>query len=202
MSEPVSLQPGDALVVVDVQYDFLPGGSLGVPGADTILPVLRRCLDLFQQHRLPVFATRDWHPPDHCSFQEQGGPWPPHCVQGTRGAEFPPELELPSRAYIVSKGTDRDRDAYSGFQDTELHARLQERGVRRLFVGGLATDYCVKATVLDALERGYGVYVLTDAVRAVDVQPGDGKRALEEMQAAGAQCVSLEGISQEQERQI
>lgn len=186
----VELTAGDALLLVDVQNDFLPGGSLAVPGGDEVLPALNRALEVFSQHRLPIFASRDWHPADHCSFRARGGPWPPHCVAGSAGAAFAPELALPDRATVVSKAGDAERDAYSGFQDTALRRLLAERGIRRLFVGGLATDYCVLHTVKDALALGYEVLLLHDGVRAVDARPGDGRRALAEMAAAGARPIS------------
>lgn len=184
----MSMQPqaGDALVIVDVQNDFLPGGSLAVPHGDRVVEPLNRWIAAFSAAALPIFATRDWHPADHCSFAAQGGPWPPHCVAGTPGAVFANTLELPSDAVIVSKATRKESDAYSGFAGTDLHAQLQRTGVRRLFVGGLATDYCVLNTVKDALALGYMVVLLRAAIRAVDVQPGDGERALAEMAAAGA----------------
>jgi len=180
---------GDALLVVDVQRDFLPGGALGVPGGDAVVPVLNRCLALFQRLRLPVVLTRDWHPADHVSFAARGGPWPPHCVAGSAGAELAPDLAVPETAQRVSKGTLSDADAYSGFEGTGLADRLRQRQVRRLFIGGLATDYCVRATVLDARREGFEVVLLRDAVRAVDVTPGDGDRALAAMQAEGAVVV-------------
>lgn len=181
--------PGDALIAVDVQKDFLPGGALGVPAGDAVIEPLNRCMEEFMRRGLPVFATRDWHPRDHCSFAAQGGPWPPHCVAGTEGAAFAVGLQLPASAEIVSKAMEQDADAYSGFQGTTLATRLRALGVRRVFVGGLATDYCVRATVLDALAGGFAAVVLVDAVRAVDVHPADGARALEEMAARGAQLL-------------
>ena len=183
------LQPGDALLIVDVQQDFLPGGSLGVPDGDAVVAPLNQWIAEFAAAGKPVFATRDWHPLEHCSFLAQGGPWPVHCVAGTTGAGFAADLRLCADAVIVSKATGRDADAYSGFAGTNLHAQLQAAAVRRLFVGGLATDYCVLNSVLDALRLGYGVVLLTDAMRAVDVQPGDGERAMAQMIAAGAVAV-------------
>jgi nicotinamidase/pyrazinamidase len=188
------LQPGDALVIVDVQCDFLPGGSLAVPAGDAVVAPLNAWIARFAAAGLPVFATRDWHPPDHCSFRApggQGGTWPPHCVAGTPGARFAAGLALPTTARVVSKATRQEADAYSGFAGTDLHRQLQHLGVRRLFVGGLATDYCVLNTVQDALRLGYGVVLLADCIRAVDVQPGDGERAIAAMVAAGA--IALEG---------
>jgi len=185
--------PGDALLIVDVQNDFLPGGSLAVPEGDRVVPVLNRYIRDFTAAGLPVYATRDWHPEGHCSFAAQGGPWPPHCRAGTRGAAFAPGLKLPEGAVVISKADTVEKDAYSGFQGTDLAERLQAAGVRRLFVGGLATDYCVLNTVRDALAAGFGVVLLEDAIRAVDVKPGDGARAEAEMVRAGAVPVGREG---------
>lgn len=190
----VRLENSDALLIVDVQYDFLPGGALGIDGADAIIPVLKDYLGLFASRRLPVYATRDWHPPDHCSFVSQGGDWPPHCIAGSHGAEFPAELGLQD-ASIISKAERPDADAYSGFEGTDLHAQLQRQGVRRLFVAGLATDYCVRATVLDAIRLGYRVCLLFDAVRAVNLKPGDGEAALAEMRQAGAHIITREQLA-------
>jgi nicotinamidase/pyrazinamidase len=172
--------------MVDVQNDFLPGGILAVAQGAEVIPVLSRCTHRFAAWGLPIFVTRCWHPRAHCSFQERGGPWPPHCVQGTWGAGFAPDLVLPTGVVVVSKGTQPDRDAYSAFDGTDLEARLLVRGVRDIHVGGLATDYCVLHTVLDGLRAGYRVRVLVDAVRAVEVQPGDGERAIAAMVRAGA----------------
>jgi nicotinamidase/pyrazinamidase len=186
MTEEIGLQPTDALVVVDVQRDFLPGGALAVPEGDAVVPVLNAWIARFAAAGLPIAATRDWHPADHCSFIAQGGPWPPHCMVQTPGAAFSPDLDLPATAIIVSKGTRQDDAGYSEFEGTELHRRFQHLGVRRVFIGGLATDYCVLNTVLDALRLGYEVRLLTAGVRAVEVQPGDGARAIATMRAAGA----------------
>jgi nicotinamidase/pyrazinamidase len=169
-----------------VQRDFLPGGALAVPGGEAVVAPLNAWIGRFAAAGGPVFATRDWHPPDHCSFAAQGGPWPPHCVARSAGATFAPGLQLPQDCRIVSKATRRDRDAYSGFDGTDLADRLRARGVQKVWIGGLATDYCVRATTLDALREGFEAHVLVPAVRAVEVQAGDGRRALEEMRAAGA----------------
>lgn len=177
---------GDALLVVDVQRDFLPGGSLAVPAGAAILPRLNDWIDAFATRRLPVCASRDWHPPGHVSFHAAGGPWPPHCVAQTPGAGFADGLQLPAGACIVSKGTAPDADAYSAFQGTDLHRRLQLRGVRRLFVAGIAAEFCVQATVQDALALGYEVVLLRDAVAALDAEPGAGARAFAAMRDAGA----------------
>ncbi|MDX8401238.1 MAG: isochorismatase family protein [Mariprofundaceae bacterium] len=186
-----SITPGDAdaLLIVDVQNDFLPGGALAVPDGDAVIPVLNRCIERFAARGLPVFATRDWHPADHCSFVPQGGPWPAHCVAGTEGAAFAAGLALPPDAVIVSKADAPDKEAYSGFAGTNLDDLLAARHVRRLFVGGLATDYCVKNTVLDAIDNGFEVFLLLDAIRSVDVRPGDGARAIEAMARAGARTI-------------
>jgi nicotinamidase/pyrazinamidase len=187
-------QVGDALLIVDVQNDFLPGGSLVVPEGDAVVPVLNRYLALFVRSKLPVYASRDWHPPHHCSFREQGGPWPPHCVAGTPGAAFAPNLVLPPDTTVISKADTPERDAYSAFAGTDLDARLNAAGVKRLFVGGLATDYCVLNTVKDARALGYAVVLLGDAVRAVDASPGDGGRALQEMRRLGTKLAAVEEL--------
>jgi len=185
------LQPGlgDALLIIDVQIDFLPGGALGVSRGDEVVGVLNRCIDLFQRRDLPIFATRDWHPADHCSFEAQGGPWPVHCVADSDGAAFATDLVLPPDATVISKATTAERDAYSGFEGTDLAQRLRTKSVRRVFVGGLATDYCVLHSTLDAAEQGFEPVVLQDAIRAVEVNPGDGGDAVRRMREAGARTI-------------
>lgn len=182
----LDLGPGDALLVTDVQIDFLTGGNLAVPHGDEVVPVLNHYIRIFQDRGLPVFATRDWHPANHCSFHAQGGPWPPHCIQDTEGAEFAAGLQLTSDIRVVSKATLPDREAYSSFQGTDLHQRLQALGIKRLFIGGLAADYCVLNTVRDAVSLGYGIVLLEDAIKAVNVHPGDGAKAEAEMLRLGA----------------
>jgi len=184
-----------ALVIVDLQNDFCPGGSLPVPDGDKIVPIVNELIETFSRAGLPIFATRDWHPADHVSFKEQGGIWPPHCVQNTPGAEFHPDLRLPEGTAVISKAYSQERDAYSGFDGTNLEAPLKEAGVDQIVVCGLATDYCVKATVLDGLKAGLGVTVVEDAIRGVNVQPGDSQKALDEMKAAGAILVPHTAIS-------
>jgi nicotinamidase-related amidase len=178
--------PTDALVVVDLQRDFLPGGSLAVAQGERVIAPINRLLEHFGARGLPVFASRDWHPPDHCSFRERGGPWPVHCVAGSTGAAFAEGLRLPAQVCVVSKATRAESDSYSAFGGTDLGQRLREAGVARLFVAGLATDYCVLHTATDALAAGFAVVVVRDAVAAVDAQPGDGERAIARMRGLGA----------------
>lgn len=180
-----------ALLLVDIQNDFCPGGALAVSEGDHIVPVVNRLMPEFSF----VVSGRDWHPANHISFKEQGGPWPPHCVQSTRGAELHPALDSSQIDAHFLKATSEGEDAYSEFEGTDESGRsldeaLKDRDVKRLYVTGLATDYCVKATVLDALKNGYAVYVITDAVRAVNVEPDDGANALEEMKRNGAHLVT------------
>jgi nicotinamidase/pyrazinamidase len=171
----------EALIIVDVQNDFSPGGALAVPDGDAVVAPLTALAG-----RLPfVVATRDWHPPDHGSFREHGGPWPVHCVQGTPGAELHPGLGRARIDLVVDKGQTREREGYSGFEDTGLEQVLRERGVDTVHVGGLALDYCVRATALDARRAGFEVVLHRDATRAVDVEPGDGDRAVAELERAG-----------------
>jgi nicotinamidase/pyrazinamidase len=188
-------RPGDALLIVDVQNDFVIGGCLAVQGSDEAIAVLNRYIAAFHERHLPILATRDWHPAGHCSFKMRGGVWPPHCIAGTHGAAFAPALELPCDTVIVSKATTSEQEAYSGFEGTELCARLRDLGVRRILVGGIATEYCVLSTVHDALRLGFQVLLLEDAVRAVDVAPGDGERAIEEMRRLGAKITRLESVA-------
>ena len=181
----------DALIVVDVQNDFCPGGALAVPSGDDVVPPINRLLE----HDWLTVATKDWHPADHCSFEPRGGPWPPHCVQDTAGAELHPELNAAKIQLVITKGTHPEHEAYSGFQGTELARILREKGVKRVAVCGIATDYCVRATAQDALQEGFEVLVLEDAIRGVEVHPGDCQRALEELRQAGAQMIVSAGLS-------
>jgi nicotinamidase/pyrazinamidase len=178
------------LLVVDVQRDFCPGGALAVSGGDEVVRGLNSCIRAFEKHAPPVFFTRDWHPPNHMSFRSQGGIWPPHCVQGTPGAEFHPDLVIPPDAVVISKGDDPAAEAYSGFQGTDLEERLKALGVGEVFIGGLTADYCLRQSTLDALRAGFKVDVLEDCTRAVDVKAGDGKRAMAEIRRAGARMTS------------
>ena len=188
-----------ALLIVDVQNDFLPGGALGVAQGEQVIAPLNALAAAFAAAGRPVIATRDWHPSETTHFQAHGGPWPVHCVAGTPGAEFHPSLRLPPSAVVVSKGMGRDEDAYSGFHARDDTGRslveiLRGADVRHLYVGGLATDYCVQASALDAVEYGFRVTVLEDAVRAVDLEPGDGARAMERLRAAGANVRPAAGV--------
>jgi nicotinamidase/pyrazinamidase len=181
-----------ALVIIDVQKDFCAGGALAVPNGDRVVPPLNRYITDAVKRGWPVYASRDWHPPVTKHFRQYGGLWPPHCVQGTEGATFHPDLQLPSSVIVVSAGDSADSDGYSAFEGrvpdgTPFLDDLRKRGIRRLYVGGLATDYCVKHSVLDARRSGLEVTVLTDAVAGIDVKAGDSARALDEMRAAGAE---------------
>lgn len=180
------LQSRDAVLAVDVQNDFCPAGALAVPQGDAIVPVLNDWIGAAVDAGVPVVASRDWHPRKHCSFAEHGGPWPPHCVRETTGAEFHPDLQLPADALIVSKGEAEAQDQYSAFDDTGLADRLRGLGVERLWIGGLAQDVCVQATVIDACAAGFETHLIADATRPVEVSPGDGERAIEAMRASGA----------------
>lgn len=186
---------GDALLVVNLQNDFLAGGSLAVSDSDALIPLLNEYIEAFLALDLPIYAIRDWHPPDHCSFQTQGGPWPPHCIAGSYGADLAPGLRLPENAVVISKGTQSDEEAYSGFADTDLAERLRRENVRRLFIGGLASEYCVFHTVQDALAEGFTVLLLKDAIGAMNRKAGDGDRAFAEMRRQGAIPVTLSEVT-------
>jgi nicotinamidase/pyrazinamidase len=175
-----------ALIVVDVQNDFCPGGALAVAQGDEVVAPLNKLIEEFLERGEPVFKSRDWHPEKTRHFAAYGGTWPVHCVQNTKGAEFHPELIDDMHIRVISKGLG-DEDSYSAFDGTDLALQLQRLGVEEVWVGGLATDYCVKNTVLDALKEGFRVKTLKDAMRAVEVKPGDGARAIAEMQNAGAE---------------
>jgi nicotinamidase/pyrazinamidase len=186
---------GAALLLVDVQNDFCPGGALAVPEGDRVIPVLNRAIEQFAAGGHPVYASRDWHPADTNHFREFGGPWPPHCVAASPGARFHPQLRLPADVIVISKGQDRNDDGYSAFEGTTDRGRslvedLQARGISDLYVGGLATDYCVRATVLDARKAGFPVTVLTDGIAGIARE--NTARALDEMRAAGASLASSE----------
>jgi nicotinamidase/pyrazinamidase len=188
------------LLIVDMQRDFMPGGALPVPEGDTIIPKVNAYIGQFRMAGAPLFASRDWHPPETSHFQAQGGPWPPHCVQGTPGAEFHPDLKLPEEIVIVSKGMDPNEDAYSAFQARSLAEGrtlgeyLRARGVAHLYVLGLALDYCVKWSALDAVRQGLRATVLIDATRAVNVRPHDAEETIEMLVRAGIGLETIETL--------
>lgn len=193
------MEPYDALLVVDVQNDFLPGGALPVSGGDRVVPALNRYIALFAERRRPICLSRDWHPRETAHFSAHGGPWPPHCIQGTHGAAFAPQLVVPSDAIVFSKGATWDAESYSAFlgrdsQGVSLAERLRQQGVTHLYVGGLALDYCVKRSVLDALAHGLVTTLLIDATRAVNLETHDAEEAIEEMVRAGAQLATFERL--------
>ncbi len=185
----VRVQEGDSLIIIDLQNDFLPGGNLPVPQGDQVIEPLNRAIFHFKEKDLPIFASRDWHPAGHISFEAQGGPWPPHCVQNSKGASLASELDLPCQAGIVSKGSSPDTDQYSAFDGTDLDFQLKNLRVTRLMVGGLAQDICVRQTVLDARRLGYEVYLLEDGTRPVNQESEDGEQSLAEMEEAGARLI-------------
>lgn len=181
----IAITKYSALVVVDIQNDFCAeNGALPVPGCRSIIENVNKYIEMFERAKRVIVASRDWHPPNHISFKMRGGPWPPHCVQGSAGADFYPGLKLPDKAIIISKGTDPDAEAYSAFDKTELHYILSKLGVRRVFVCGVATEYCVRATVKDALELGYEVILLGDAIAGIGEESS--REAIMEMIRSGA----------------
>ncbi len=188
-----------ALVIVDVQNDFCPGGALAIKNGDAVVPALNMYIERFKAAGLMVYATRDWHPEKTIHFKDYGGKWPAHCVKWTVGARFHPGLRLPEDAVVITKGDGPDEDAYSAFDGMDHEGRtfseaLSGNGINYLYVGGLATDYCVRQTVLDALKQGFGATVLLDAVRGVELNPGDSRRAIDEMIEKGADTTTLEEL--------
>lgn len=188
------------LLIVDLQNDFCPGGALPVPDGDRIVPRVNRAVELFERRGLPVLASRDWHPRETRHFKEFGGAWPPHCIQKTKGARFHPDLRLPKHAIIVSKGMDPEEDSYSAFQAVtkegrDLESVLRDLDVNEVFLCGLATDYCVRASALDSSKRGFRTWVLDDAIRGVNVKPGDSLAALEEMKGRGVGLTEIRGLA-------
>jgi nicotinamidase/pyrazinamidase len=185
---------GDALLLVDPQNDFCPGGSLGVPDGDAVMPVLNAWAEAAERARLPIFVTRDWHPPRTTHFRKYGGVWPEHCIAGTPGAEFHPDFKLPPRATVISKGMSEDEDAYSAFHARDQHGAefltlLRRHNIEHVYLMGLATDYCVKASTLGGINRGFRITVVQDGIRAVNLAPDDGDKAVAEMREAGATIV-------------
>ena len=191
--------PTSTLLIVDVQKDFCSGGALAVQNGDRVVPVLNRTLAQLGLAGL-IYASRDWHPPVTVHFKEHGGVWPVHCVAGTDGARFHPDLQLPPETIIVTKGETPSTHGYSAFEGTTpsgetLLEDVRRRGLTHLVVGGLATDYCVRQSVLDALKAGFEVAILTDAIAGVDLQPGDSARAIEEMTEAGALLTTADAFT-------
>lgn len=179
-----TLKPGDALLIVDVQNDFCPGGALAIEKGDEVVSVLNPWIENAFQKGVPVYASRDWHPVGHISFTDQGGNWPPHCIQDTAGAAFHKDLALPANTVVVTKGVRFDRDQNSAFDGTGLAEELRRNGIERVFVGGLALDVCVQASVLDALDEGFETVLLLSATRPVTEEGG--RKAAEKMKEAGA----------------
>ncbi len=189
-----------ALIIVDMQNDFCPGGALAVPDGDRIVSVLNRYIGFCVRKKMPIFATRDWHPPKTKHFKKYGGLWPAHCVRLTKGAQFPSGLRLPETAIIVSKGMDPERDSYSAFdavngQGVSLLDLLKILRVQRLLIGGLAMDYCVKFSVLDALKKGFRVGLLADAVKGVNIKPDDSRKAISLVLEKGAKKITFNRFS-------
>lgn len=187
MNAKIQFNDHDALLVVDMQNDFCPGGALAVPQGDAVIPVLNEAIAEARKAGVPIFASRDWHTVDHVSFEQQGGPWPVHCVQDTDGARYHPDVDIDDRAIRISKGTRFDKDAYSAFDNTGLGYYLKQRGVKRVWIGGLAQDVCVLKTTLASVEEGFETFLMQSATRPVDPQKGD--EAIEEMRRAGAHIV-------------
>ncbi len=179
-----------ALLIIDFQNDFTSGGALEVPGGDEIADPVRKLADHFDL----VFATRDWHPPDHASFETEGGPWPVHCVRDTPGAQFHPAMDDVKVDAVVDVGREREDEGYSGFEKSDLAQILRDHDVHEVYVCGLATDYCVRATAIDACAEGFDVTVVEDAVRAVEVNEGDAERAFRDMRQAGARVATSDEV--------
>lgn len=194
------MKANKALLVVDIQNDFCPGGALGVRDGDQIIPMINQYVDLFMKNQLPVFVSRDWHPPDSRHFKQAGGPWPVHCVQNTRGAAFHPDFYVPDQAIVLSKGTDPTLDGYSVFEaldsrNNSFTTLLEKMGIQELYIAGIATDYCVRMTSLDAFKNGLLVHVLTDAIKGVD--EADSQRAIEEIVAQNGQLKTFDEVATE-----
>lgn len=182
-----ALQKGDGLCLVDVQSDFCPGGALAVEEGDSIIPLLNRWTRAALEIGIPILASRDWHPVNHVSFRDQGGLWPPHCLQDSRGARFHPDLELPEQVIKITKGVRLDKDQNSVFDQTGLERQMERDGIKRLWIGGLALDVCVLDSVIDALKTGFEAFLIREGTRPIT--PEGGKIAMEKMRAAGARIV-------------
>lgn len=183
MTPKETFRKGDALLVVDIQNDFCPGGALPIEEGDAVIPVLNEWIEAAREAGSPIYVSRDWHPRDHLSFAEEGGDWPAHCVQDTKGAAFHPDLAVPESAVVLTKGTRFDKDQYSAFDETGLAAELKKRDVHRIWIGGLALDVCVRATALDACKAGFEIHLIKAATRPVT--PEGGADALKELKRAG-----------------
>ncbi len=191
-----------ALLVVDAQNDFCPGGALGVPEGDKIIPRINKYVSIFTKNKLPIFFTRDWHPVKTRHFKDFGGIWPVHCIQNTYGAKFHPKLKLPKDAILLYKGMDPKKDAYSAFQaedvsGTALPVLLKKMGINQLYIAGLATDYCVRFSSRDALKQGFKVKILVDAIKGVNLKPNDSENAIKEMVKAGAKIITLKDVQRQ-----
>jgi nicotinamidase/pyrazinamidase len=199
------MEAKQAFLIVDVQNDFCPGGALAVPHGETIVPFLNRYIQDFQNKNIPILASRDWHPRKTTHFKEFGGLWPVHCVENTVGAQFHPQLKLPPETIIISKGMEPDQDGYSAFEGVDHRGQflleiLTESGIEELYVGGLATDYCVKSSCLDARKFGFRVNLLMDAIKAVNLKPQDAQTALQEMVQNGVRCVTFPELANAKSR--
>ncbi|RKY33089.1 MAG: bifunctional nicotinamidase/pyrazinamidase [Candidatus Omnitrophota bacterium] len=188
-----------ALLVVDMQNDFCPGGALGVPQGDKIIPKINRYIKFFSKRKLPIFATRDWHPPRTKHFKDFGGAWPVHCIRNTRGALFHPKLKLPKNAILLYKGIDAKKDGYSAFEAQDSSGMAFPRilgllGIKELFICGLATDYCVKFSGLEAIKQGFKVKILLDAIQGVNLKPDDSEKAINELVRKGAKKITLKNM--------
>ncbi len=188
-----------ALLIVDVQNDFCPGGALGIKDGDEIIPAINKYIKIFAAKKLPIFASRDWHPKKTTHFKKFGGVWPVHCVQGTKGAEFHPKLKLPKEAILLYKGMDPGKDSYSAFQaqtqnGMSLANLLKILDMKELYIAGLATDYCVKFTTHDAIRQGFKVKILLDAIKGVNLKPNDSENVIREMVKIGAKKITLKDM--------
>jgi nicotinamidase/pyrazinamidase len=192
LSKKIDIKNRDVLLITDIQKDFLSGGALPIDGGEEIIPVLNNYIRIFYAAKAYVLASRDWHPTNHVSFNTQGGPWPPHCIQETNGAKFSPHLKLPEHTVVISKATEPTHESYSAFDGTNLTNELKRLGIKRLFIGGLATDYCIVNTVLDARKLGLETIVLMDATLGINVNPGDVNAAIKTMVASGALLTTVE----------
>ncbi|MCM8782521.1 MAG: bifunctional nicotinamidase/pyrazinamidase [Candidatus Omnitrophica bacterium] len=188
-----------ALLIVDVQNDFCPGGALAVPEGDKVVPRLNKYIKIFAKNKLPIFASRDWHPVKTKHFKDFGGAWPVHCIQNTKGARFHPDLKLPKDAIMLYKGMDPQEDSYSCFQTQDLSGMsfrkiLHRLGINELYIGGLATDYCVKSSCLDALKHQFKVKILMDAIKGVNLRSDDSEKAIKEMVKKGAKKITIKDM--------